>query len=172
MGQGSPVCRKNFSLLADSTKELLDFVKFYRKETMLRKFTTLLLIGLMLALPLRAVAGMAMFGCAPNHHTANFVSPEHSVAPSMQDMSGCHEGMQAPSDAHDNCHQDHGSTGKHAATTCSACGDCCVGALSIPVIAQIGLSHEPASALITFLDHPYAGFHPEGPDRPPRLALS
>jgi hypothetical protein len=135
-----------------------------------RKLTTLLLIGLMLALPLRAVAGLAMFGCAPGHHTAGLVSPEHSDAQSMQDMP-CHEGKPAPATAHDNCHQDHGSTGKHA-NTCSTCGDCCVGALSIPVISQTALISEPDSVLISFVDRSYAGFQPEGPERPPRHALS
>lgn len=136
---------------------------------MSRKLTTLLLIGLMLALPLRAVAGLAMFGCAPGHHTAGLVSG-HSGDQPTQTMP-CHEGKPAPAAADDNCHQDHGSTGKHA-NTCSTCGDCCVGALSIPVISQTALINEPASVLISFLGRSYAGFQPEGLERPPRYALS
>ena len=132
------------------------------------KFTTLLLISLMLALPLRAVAGIAMNGCSPNHHSAGSVSSEHSGAQTMQDISGCHEGKHAPSSSTDNCNHDHGTNDKHGAGTCSACGDCCVGALSIPTIALAVLTHQPASIAIAFVGRTYAGHHPEGPERPPR----
>ena len=143
-----------------------------KSEKMRSKFTTFLMIGLMLALPLRAVAGLVMFGCAPNHHTASIVSSGPSDAHSMQGMPGCHEAEHAPANGGHQCHQDHASTDKHASNTCSACGDCCAGAMSDPVHSQVKSAQEPKSELIVFPDRTYVGHHPEGPERPPRTTLS
>ena len=136
------------------------------------KLTTFLLISLMLALPLRAVAGMVMFGCAPNHHTASLVSHGTSDTHSMQGMPGCHEAEQAPASSDNHCYQDHASSGKHVSNTCSACGDCCSGVMSEPIISKTASGHESKSDLIVFLDRTYIGHHPEGPERPPRNTLS
>ena len=137
-----------------------------------RKLTTLLLICLMLAVPLRAAAGVAMIACATSHQTVGHVSEGHSEASSMQDMPGCHESGQVFSPALDHCQDDHGSSGKHAGSTCNACSSCCVGAFSLPAATQTALGLEPGSSLIAFLDRPYAGFHPDGLDRPPRHTLA
>ena len=131
-----------------------------------KKLTTLLLIAVMLALPLRAVAGMAMSGCAMSH--------AGMAADMMQDAvqqvgDDCQHDM---SGAAGHCHDEgDNAPGSQASSGCGACGDCCVGMLSIPM----GMAHfsaESPSILVSSSDLPYAGFQPEGPDRPPRHFVS
>lgn len=140
-----------------------------RHLTMTKKLTTLLLISLMLALPLRVVAGVAMFGCAVSHHAS---AGQMSQEMAGESMAGCHSaghGDTAPS--HGNCHENGDTPTKHAGSTCSACGDCCVGALSIPAGVQTLFDRDLASSLISLPDAAYVGFQPQGLDRPPRNAV-
>ena len=131
--------------------------------TMTRKFSTLLLITLILTLPLRAVAGMTMAGCAGHDLAA-----EHMQAMAQQSMDACHSSAGHDDQAgHGHCH-DADTPIKHVGGTCSACGDCCVGVLSIPSVEFSLFNPGSPSVQISFLAQPYAGFQPEGLDRPPR----
>jgi hypothetical protein len=125
---------------------------------MTEKLSTLLLIALMLALPLRVGASVSMAGCASCHHGA--------AVDACRDMG---QGQQ--NGTHDHCHDDGASPVTHAPSSCSACGDCCVGVVSLPSAPQTTSDASISTVLVSSIDDPYPAFEPEGPDRPPRHAV-
>lgn len=118
---------------------------------MANKLTTLLLIALMLVLPLRAMAGLAM--ACPMASDAAMQMP--------------HEGSAEMPSGH--CQHEQGdSDQQHAQGGCKLCADCCMASFSLPVSIQFGLAANPQSILIPLFIQAYTGFQPEGPERPPR----
>ena len=126
---------------------------------MAKKLSTLLLIALMLALPLRAVAAVSMAGCAMEHHGQAMLVDTGCDTAGHGDMGHCH---------------DDGGMPKHAGsgTGCNACGDCCISALSAFVGEPVVQGAAASSILVSFTDQAYPGFQPEGPDRPPGTPFS
>ncbi len=125
---------------------------------MANKLTTWLLIALILTLPLRAVAAVAVAHC-----------PMESASAAQSAMHGADE-MEAM-----HCHgMDHGEQdgprqpNPHAQGSCGHCADCCVGAFSLPASFRLPVPDQPVSTVIPLFERAYAGFQPEGPERPPR----
>jgi len=111
-----------------------------------------LLIMLLLTLPLRGFAAMTAYG-ETRHHDGMAVS-HHAIsgAAAMHDHSQ---------------HQQHDQHNHGKNDSCSVCGACCTGAMSISFFSTVTANVAPASQVIAFYDRPYAGFIPEGLDRPP-----
>jgi hypothetical protein len=107
---------------------------------------------LMLALPLQGFAAASMLGCAFSHQTvAEPIAMAAETAP-------CHGSEQpdAPPAQHD----------------CKHCAVCAL-ALTLPIPASDAPAILPAAH--AYLSHPaasFSGFVPDGPERPPRLALA
>lgn len=122
-----------------------------------KKLASLLLIALMLAVPLRALAGVGM-ACSMADHAAMQMSHDmgHDMpAGHCQDMQSASADMGA----------------QHAQDGCNLCADCCLGTVSIPAAVQFAFAGKPGSDLVFSLAHAYAGFLPDGPERPPRHAV-
>lgn len=117
---------------------------------MAKKLTHLLLIALMLVLPLRALAGVAM-ACPMG---------ERGAMQMVHEMPSGHcQDMQHEQDDMDR---------QHAQGGCNQCADCCLASFSLPVSNQFGLASHSPSILNPLFIQAYAGFKPEGPERPPR----
>lgn len=125
---------------------------------MANKLTTWLLIALILTLPLRAVAAVAVAHC-----------PMERAPAAQSAMHGADE-MQAMH-CHDMDHGDaagHLQPNPHAQGSCGHCADCCIGAFSLPVSFRMDLPDPAVSTVIPLFERAYAGFQPDGPERPPR----
>lgn len=126
-----------------------------------RTLSLLLLIVLILAVPLRALAGVAV-PCMTAHAATMPVT--------MQSMD--HPGVQmADHDCHDAQSCDHVKS-HPAQDLCKLCADCCLGSASIPVHIRLALGDRTVSDILLLPVHGYAGFMPEGPERPPRHTVS
>ena len=119
---------------------------------MVRKFHALLLIALMLVLPLRALAGVAMPCPMESQGAMQMQDDEHGMP--------CHDMQQA--------HCDHERSHGHGG--CATCGDCCVFSAGLPVSFRLGLIDPPSISPSPLFEQAYLGFQPEGPERPPRSA--
>lgn len=121
---------------------------------MIQKLASLLLIALMLAVPLRAVAGVAL-PCMMAGHGATTPAdmPKAAAADHCHDEQPCDEGRHA-----------------HPAG-CKLCGDCCLGSVSIPVSVRLPLADPPSSDVLILPFRAYASFMPDGPERPPRSTV-
>lgn len=120
---------------------------------MARTLKLSLLAVLLLTLPLRAVAGVAMLSCMAHH-------------------AGMAVAVTADMGAADHCAQasEHAPTQPSAkfGAECTLCGDCCVAGAALPILVAV-------SPLLPSNDGPpvirssaYPGFEPDGPERPPR----
>ncbi len=119
---------------------------------MVRILKLCLLTALLLSLPLRAVAGMAMPSCA--------------MHPAGMPL--------AAAGAADGGHCAHGAEDETAASAaglgadCTLYGDCCVAGAALPMLAM-AMPLVPSGDGPLFLPPvPHAGFEPDGPERPPR----
>jgi hypothetical protein len=124
----------------------------------------LLLIMLLLTLPLRGFAAVA--GFAEPAHGHDGVSMSHQAG--MHDDICMHEHQAGPMSHHDH---PKGHGGEHAGG-CTVCGACCTGAISVSFFSITQAHVVPSSQVIAFDDQIYAGFIPEGPERPPRTSPS
>lgn len=124
------------------------------------KIATWVLIAMIMTLPVRALAGMNL---------VHGPMGAEAAAPSAVDMAGdvhamhCHEGDRGQPDAP-------AQPDGHAHAGCAVCADCCIGAVSPPVPFRFAFLDKPRSAPIPLIEQTYAGFQPDGPERPPRSA--
>lgn len=126
-----------------------------------RTFLRYLLVWLMLlALPFQGIASAAMLSCAQG-------TMPHPAPAAAMDEGHCHEpapALAAPVAQHGDAHDHDGR--------CSACADCCVGAVLAPAPA---LAPMPPDAPAVFR-HAAAGHlaavHLDLPERPPRFPLA
>jgi hypothetical protein len=132
---------------------LLDFGEPVTTPTMAKKLTHLLLIALMLVVPLRALAGVAM-ACPMGSEAMQM---QHAIPGEMP--SGHCQDMQ---------HGQGDMDQQHAQGGCNLCADCCLGSASVPVAVRFASFDKSRSPLISLFDLAYSGFQPEGPERPPR----
>lgn len=112
-----------------------------------------LLMLLMLVLPLQALAAASMLDCALSHQAAG-----EPLAMADDMMAGCHE--TEPSDA---------PPAQHDCTHCAACA--LASAMPMPSTDRLAIAPVPHG----FTSQPaasFAGFIPEGPERPPRATLA
>jgi hypothetical protein len=112
-----------------------------------------LLAMLFAALPLRGYAGVMMTLCESSHGGA-VAAEEHT-----------HE--HGDSRHH---HDDSGGGGtepSHAASACSVCASCCLGAGLAPQSERSVTFQSPDAPRIPFLGHRISGFVPDHLDRPP-----
>ena len=110
-----------------------------------------LLLFVMLALPLQALAAASMMACA-------FPQAEARHEMAMADGHGCHDSEvpELPAGSHD----------------CKHCAACVLGSvLPVPSADRVADSL-PAAAPAIHPDAGYAGFIPDGPERPPRPFLA
>lgn len=144
---------------------------------MLQRAKLLLILFVLAALPLRGYAGALMQLCGDGHHG------QASVVTQAAEHHSPHAHSHAHADAHAQAHPD-----AHAAThadangggdvpqasaghdhehggSCSACGDCCAGALGAP--ASTPFLDRPATQAIAFFGHPFSGITLENAERPP-----
>lgn len=122
----------------------------------------LVLLVLLLTLPLRGFAAVAAHGAPTLHHDGISVAyhPDMVAAAAHQyNVDSSSHGLP------------HTNPADKPATICGESGACCTGTISDTYgsVAPIGVI--PSSLVITFLARPYAGFIPEGPERPPRSFL-
>lgn len=122
-----------------------------------RTLSSLLLIVLILAVPLRALAGVAV-PCM-TAHAATMPSMDH-LGPQIADH-----------DCHDAQCCDHVKS-HPAQDLCKLCADCCLGSASIPIYIRLVLGERTVSDILLLPVHGYVGFMPEGPERPPRHTVS
>ena len=122
----------------------------------------LLLLLLLLTLPLRGFAAVTGYGEPARLHDRISVFHQTGIGATSAYQHN------AASTWHSGHHQDR--TDKHAAE-CSVCSDCCNGAMSGSFFGIALADIVPTSQIIAFADRFYAGFIPDGPDRPPRTSL-
>ena len=126
---------------------------------MKRSLNALLLLLLLLTLPLRSVAALTPYG-EPTQHQ-DIVSAVH-----QEDTDGV-AANQRDTDSTSHGHHHEGSAGLHSA----ACGVSCSGAMSGSFFGIALANLVSVSRISAFVDPSYAGFIPEGPERPPRTTL-
>lgn len=115
------------------------------------KLHRFLLLFVMLALPLQALASAGMLACA-------LPQAETHRETAMAEGHGCHDSdvPERPATSHD----------------CKHCAACALGSvLPIPSAGRVAASL-PAARPSAHPDAGYAGFIPDGPERPPRPALA
>lgn len=117
---------------------------------------------LLLTLPLRGFAAAMAFGAPTLHHDGI------SVAYQLDMVVAAAPRYNAASSSHD---LHHANPADKSESVCGEYGACCTGTISDTYgsVAPIGVI--PSSLVITFFARPYAGFIPEGPERPPRTFL-
>jgi hypothetical protein len=110
-----------------------------------------LLLFVMLALPLQALASAGMLACALAQPDAH-----HEMA--MGDGDGCHDSEvpEHPAPSHD----------------CKHCAACALGSVLPAPSAERVADSLPAAGPAAHPDAGYAGFIPDGPERPPRPFLA
>ena len=114
-----------------------------------------LLMLLMLVLPLQALAATSMLDCALSHQAV--VEP---LAMADDMMAGCHETEQPDA-----------SPAQHDCTHCAACALASALPMPMPITDRLAIAPVPHC----FTSQPaasFAGFIPEGPERPPRATLA
>lgn len=127
----------------------------------------LLVLVLVLALPLRAVGAVTMLGCA-GHGGMAPVTVGHDPAAHAPVL---HHGHDGAAHAHSSLFHQGAHGGAPGGAGCQVCGDCCLSVNAMPVTPP--LTGMPGQALLpVFVLQPYTGFHPEGPERPPRHAVA
>lgn len=126
------------------------------KTSMIRRLSVVLLAALFLAVPLRALAGMAGPCLMPGHVCIGQDAVKAAAA-----GEPCH-------DAHP------GGEGMASAVgvdVCTLCGDCCMGSTGLPVPFLVMPGGRPSSDLLLPPVPGDSGFLPEGPERPPRRSV-
>ena len=126
----------------------------------------LFLILALAAFPLRGMAAVAMWHCAPNQHDAASASAsEHAGHPNSHNDSAEHAGHHAP--ASDDAAGASTSTDKQVGSTCSACSACCMGGAIAPT-AGSSLTFAPlVASRIAFVEPHMTGVVPVQLERPP-----
>jgi hypothetical protein len=131
-----------------------------------------LLVWLMLlALPFQGIASAAMLTCA--HATMRSATPLAAAMPAMQHDASAAEG---------HCHSDEAPTASTASHhdgdahdhdgRCSACADCCVGALLAPAPALLAAPPDAPAVIHPAAAGRLAAVDLALPERPPRFPLA
>lgn len=158
-----------------------------------RTLRLLLICVLSLALPFKALAGVAMIGCGPTHHAsmllmaaakpavhsdaaaahgAHAMHAEHTMAPGdpTADAAANIDGAASADGAKPAV--DHGANAAKAAKVkCSSCAPCCAAAAPAPD-AHRWPTAEPSHREAAFLGDRYSGVVTDVPHEPPRLILA
>jgi hypothetical protein len=130
------------------------------------RLAPLVIIALIATLPLRAVAGVAMAHCPMDAAPATQAPVAMPVSDATQAMH-CHD--MDDGDAQGSMARAHEpAPDQHTQGACSHCVDCCVGAFSLPASFRFSLPDSSPSSVIPLFQPSYAGFLPDGPERPPR----
>ena len=143
-----------------------------------RRFQSVLVWLVLLALPLQGLAAATMINCGPNHHRMLAASVAASTESRDHAMRGHHpHETGAAGDQHANAIGDdeHGASSVHHLDKlmkfkCSACAACCMGA-ALPTAALVIASFPPAMTTAVFVPAAHVDFVSDGLDRPPRLLL-
>ncbi len=134
---------------------------------MTRALKMLFLVLALAALPLRGMAAVAMWHCAPGQHDAESTSADqHAGHDHVHADSSEPAGHHMP--AMDDVSAATSSSGEgHAVSTCSACAACCMGAAVTPT-AWSFFSFAPIGASrIAFIEPHFTGVVPAQLERPP-----
>lgn len=115
---------------------------------------------LLLTLPLRSFAAVTTYGGDPTQHRDS-VSVFDQLG--VDAAAAYQHGAGSTSDRHHHG----GSADLHSA----ACSVSCAGAMSGSFFSIASANVIAVSRIIALVDHSYAGFIPEGPERPPRVSL-
>lgn len=142
----------------------------------LRLFFLCLLI---VALPMRSMAGLATAECGMDHHTAADPGVEHGAMPAheMAD-AGAHEaGHDATyeddiviAQGEQGCDDCETTSGVHEAAGCGTCAECCIGACAPPPVVVVTAVEEAVSNVQQFPLSSFTGHIRARIERPPRLA--
>lgn len=134
---------------------------------MRRHFKTTVLLLLLLLVPLRGMAAIAMWHCADNQRNSMTVSAHQHAEP--------HSSHGEPGVSH-SAHQHHESPphhtpptepGSQGASACSACAACCMGgSISAPGLPSFFFAPLGASR-IAFVEPHFTGVVPAQLERPP-----
>ena len=144
---------------------------------MRRTVHLLIILLLTVAVPLRAATAATMVLCGPSHERlAQNLQPDgHSGAHSHHGHAGV---QHAHSHAHDATADssehpvgDAVDTVKHAQFKCAFCGACCAGGFGIPSSSLVVPAIEVVSLAFPPLVFAFAGWHPDGLERPPHSFL-
>jgi hypothetical protein len=142
---------------------------------MFRRFHSVMMWLLLLALPLQGFAAATMLHCGPNHHRmseASAPTASHDPAAHRHHTEGTAADPHAPASV---AVADPGAwphdLGTLAKFKCSACAACCMGA-ALPAAALVFPASARAIAPAFFVPASHVGFFTDGPDRPPRLFLA
>jgi hypothetical protein len=184
-----PVFRRSTRLGLLATHEPgLDLLRY--SHGVRRTLRLLLICLLSLALPFKALAGVAMIGCGPKHHAsmvrmadakpvvhaeasaghgahAMHASQSPSQGEPMADAAGSEGGAAAPDST--KSATDHGA--KAAKGKCSSCAPCCAAAAPAPDHHRWPTA-EPAHRESPFRADRYSGVITDVPHEPPRLILA
>ncbi len=112
----------------------------------------------MLILPLQAFASAAMFGCAFSHQPQRVAAVEHR-AEAMDTAMSCHDA--APIDA-----------APASEPVCKHCATCYLASSVLIPDVRIPPVTSASNGAIPHADVSFAGFIPDGPERPPRPAFA
>ena len=138
----------------------------------------LLICLLAIALPLKAVASVAMVGCGPVHHGAH--SGGEAAAAASSHTHGSHGGSDAPAGEHapapgnepgGTAHGDKHHGSKLSAAKCSSCAPCCAAVAPAPDSRGFA-ALAPAATALPFATSSYRGVVGDVPHKPPRLFLA
>jgi hypothetical protein len=144
---------------------------------MRRALHLLIILLLAVAIPLRAATAATMVLCGPTHErlAQNLHSDAHSGV-------HAHHGHAEAQHAHPHAQHyvaspaqfadgDAVEAVKHAQFKCAFCGACCAGGFGIPSSSLIVPAVEVASLAFPPLVFAFAGWHPDGLERPPHSFL-
>jgi hypothetical protein len=129
---------------------------------MLQRAKLLLILFVLAALPLRGYAGALMQLCGDGHHGQASVVTQAAEHHSHPDA---HAGTHADANGGGDVPQASAGHDHEHGGSCSACGDCCAGALGAP--ASTPFLDRPATQAIAFFGHPFSGITLENAERPP-----
>ncbi|MEO8752808.1 MAG: hypothetical protein ABI624_09015 [Casimicrobiaceae bacterium] len=137
----------------------------------------LLILLLTVAVPLRVATAATMVLCGPTHERLA-QSMQADIRADVADHHA-HPGMQHPhphvheavADAAQSSHGDVVDTVKHAEFKCALCGACCAGGFGIASSSLVVPALEVVSLAFPPLVVAFAGWHPDGLERPPHSHL-
>jgi hypothetical protein len=139
----------------------------------MRRFVFAIVWVLIVAIPVQAVAAVAMVHCLP---ASGGSAGGHAAAlhqPPAGTVSHTHESVDSPATDHVHASIDSTKVGTQSLTTdtkCSACALCCVGGAPVSTSQAVAVVVPRDLPMLRPVDHLSASFDP-GPERPPRVSL-
>jgi hypothetical protein len=144
---------------------------------MRRTLHLLIILLLAVAVPLRAATVATMVLCGPAHERLaqnlqhdgpSGAHGHHADAGTLHAHSHAHD---AVADASEQPGGDAISAIKHAQFKCALCGACCAGGFAIPSASLVLPDPQVVSLAFPPLVFAFAGWHPDGLERPPHISL-